>query len=88
MVKVVYHGLPVSKRHGILPWLPCFKTPWIAMAFTMVYFHKGIVRKSVSFLSSWPSGASSHVVSLADERISSYCWSAHLWAFMRRSGFH
>ena len=29
-----YHGFPVSKHHGILPWLPCFKTPW---HFTMAY---------------------------------------------------
>ena len=33
---MAYHGLPVSKRHGILPWLPCFKTPWTTMV-SMVY---------------------------------------------------
>ena len=25
---MVYHGLPVSKHHGILPWCPCFETQW------------------------------------------------------------
>ena len=39
-------SIPVSKHHGILPWLsllswftmdlPCFKTSWYTMAFTMV----------------------------------------------------
>ena len=36
----IYHGLPVSKPHGIpchLPWFTCFKTPWYTMTFTMVY---------------------------------------------------
>ena len=34
---VVYHGFPVSKHHGSLPWFPCFQTPWY---FTMVYLFR------------------------------------------------
>ena len=33
---IVYHGLPVSKHHDILPWFLCFKTPWITMV-SIVY---------------------------------------------------
>ena len=41
---VFYHGFPVSKHHGILPWLPCFKTTWyftMASLFqnNMVFYH-------------------------------------------------
>ena len=47
---MVYHGLPVSKSQSILPWFPCFKTPWITMIsmvyhgilpwFIMIYFNR------------------------------------------------
>ena len=51
---MVYHGLPVSKRHGILPRFLCFKTSWITM-FSMVChgFYCGLPRFTLNHYLPW-----------------------------------
>ena len=58
MVSMVYHG--------ILPWFTCFKTPWYTMAFTMVYFHKGIAQ----FHGPWTLGIVNLIVMLIFQMLS------------------